>query len=488
MRSLRSRFIFSHLLPILLVVPLVTIILLYLLETQILLTDMSEDITEKANLIAQTVNGRPELLQNRPQAESFLAGVSIYIDEGILLINPQGNVIASSEILADEMAENDVDLSGLETAVTGDRSLVVTYGLTEQEAIVLVPVRDINQQLIGIVGVTDTLASAASQIGGLRTLVFLGLLLELLLGIIVGIIMARRLERPITRTMAAVVDIALGREIEPVPIKGPKELRELAQAVNTLAERLYLLEETRRRSLANIVHELARPLGAIRSAVYVLRHGADDDPHIRDELLYGIEESVENMQPLLDDLALLHGQVQGTIQLERHPVAISDWLPPLLLPWRAVAQEKGLQWQTDIPPTLPTLNIDPDRLGQAVGNLISNAIKYTPPQGSVSISAETTANELLIRVADSGPGILPEEEERIFEPFFRSQAQRRFPMGLGLGLTISRDLVEAHNGRLQLESRPGSGSYFTIHLPLSPTVPESIPTESERGSHHADTA
>ena len=96
MRSLRSRFIFSHLLPILLIVPLVTIILLYLLETQILLTDMSEDITEKADLIAQTVNGRPELLQNRPQAESFLAGVSIYIDEGIILINPQGNVIASS--------------------------------------------------------------------------------------------------------------------------------------------------------------------------------------------------------------------------------------------------------------------------------------------------------------------------------------------------------------------------------------------------------
>ena len=110
MRSLRSRFIFSHLLPILLIVPLVTIILLYLLETQILLTDMSEDITEKADLIAQTVNGRPELLQNRPQAESFLAGVSIYIDEGILLINPQGNVIASSEILADEM---DVVRTGL---------------------------------------------------------------------------------------------------------------------------------------------------------------------------------------------------------------------------------------------------------------------------------------------------------------------------------------------------------------------------------------
>jgi signal transduction histidine kinase len=207
-------------------------------------------------------------------------------------------------------------------------------------------------------------------------------------------------------------------------------------------------------------------LGAIRSAVYVLRHGADDDPQVRDELLSGIEASIENMQPLLEDLSLLHGQVQGTIQLNRQPVAISDWLPPILLPWRAVAQEKGLQWQTDIPPGLPTLNIDPERLAQAVGNLVSNGVKYTPQGGSVSVTAATTAGELLIRVEDSGPGIQPEEQERIFEPFFRSQAQRRFPMGLGLGLTIARDLVEAHNGKLQVQSTPGSGSCFTIHLPM----------------------
>ncbi len=267
------------------------------------------------------------------------------------------------------------------------------------------------------------------------------------------------------------VDIADGRHIDPVPIEGPTEIRDLGQAVNTLSERLRLLEETRRRSLANIVHELARPLGAIRSAVYVLRHGADDDPLLREELLGGIEESIENMQPLLDDLSLLHGQVQGTIQLNKRPVAISDWLPPILLPWRAVAQEKGLQWQADIPPGLPVLNIDPDRMAQVVGNLLSNAIKYTPAEGDVSVSAAVAAGELLIQIKDTGPGIEPEEQERIFEPFYRSQEQRRFPMGLGLGLTIARDLVKSHDGRLQLETIPGSGSCFTIHLPLATPIP-----------------
>ena len=471
MRSLRGRFILSHLLPILLVVPLITILLLYLLETQILLADMSENITEKANLIADTVNGRPELLQNSTQAESFINGVSISVDEGVILLSPQGVVIAATGQLPGEPLAEDLDLSGLETAVSGDRSLVITYGLTAQDAIVLVPVRDINQQLIGIVGVTDTLAGAASQISRLRTLVLAGLLLELLLGIVVGMIMARRLGKPILRTAASVVDIADGRQIDPVPIEGPKEIRDLGQAVNTLSERLRLLEETRRRSLANIVHELARPLGAVRSAVYVLRHGADDDPLLREELLGGIEKSIENMQPLLDDLSLLHGQVQGTIQLNKRPVAISDWLPSILLPWRTVAQEKGLQWQADVPPGLPVLKIDPDRMAQVVGNLLSNAIKYTPAAGDVSVAAAAASGELLIQIRDTGPGIEPEEQERIFEPFYRSQEQRRFPMGLGLGLTIARDLVESHDGRLQLETTPGSGSCFTIHLPLTTPKP-----------------
>jgi HAMP domain-containing protein len=237
MQSLRSRFIFSHLLPILLVVPLVTILLLYLLETQILLAEMSEEITEKANLIADTVNGRPELLQNAAQAESFIAGVSIYVDEGILLISPQGDVVAATETTPGEPLAEEVDLSGLETAVSGNSSLVITYGVTQHQAIVLVPVKDINQQLIGIIGVTDTLAGAASQISRLRSLVLAGLLLELLLGVIIGMIMARRLGQPIISTAAAVVDIADGHQIDPVPIEGPKEIRALGQAVNTLSER-----------------------------------------------------------------------------------------------------------------------------------------------------------------------------------------------------------------------------------------------------------
>jgi signal transduction histidine kinase len=148
---------------------------------------------------------------------------------------------------------------------------------------------------------------------------------------------------------------------------------------------------------------------------------------------------------------------------------LSDWLPPTLFPWRAAAREKGLEWKTDIPSDLPSLELDPDRIAQALGNLLSNAIKYTPQGGEVSVRAAANKHEVWIGVSDTGPGILPEEHQRVFEPFYRSDHERRFPQGLGLGLTIARDLVEAHGGKLDVASTPGKGCTFTICLPVQDT-------------------
>ena len=465
MRSLRSSFIISHLIPVLVVVPLVGLILIYLLETQVFLMQMSEDISDKANLIAETVNGRPELLQDTAEAETFINGVSIYIEEQVLLIGPDGEVVASNEPVGDASVDSLAGASALETAVTGEENLVITYGLVEQRAIVLVPVQDINQQLVGIVGVTDTLAGAANQFQRLRTIIAGALALQLVLGGLIGWWLAKRLGQPIEQAASAVVAIANGQAIDPVPIEGPQEIRELSEAVNILSERLRLLEATRRRSLANIVHELGRPLGAINTATYVLRQGAGDDPQLRDELLAGIESAVTNMEPLLNDLSQLYGQVQGTVQLTLQPVDLNEWLLPALLPWRTVAREKGLAWQVDIAADLPTIEIDPERMNQVIGNLISNAIKYTPQGGAVAVTADADKDTVNIGICDNGPGIDPEEQERIFEPFYRSQAHRRFPQGLGLGLTIARDLVEAHGGTLELASEPGEGSCFVVQLP-----------------------
>jgi signal transduction histidine kinase len=452
-------------------VPLFGLGLIYLLETEILLAELSEDVSDRAILIANAVNSQPNIWQDPEQAASFVSGIEYSVQGRIFLLGPEGNILASNDPeLADHIgnsAGTELELEGINTALGGESSILGFYEINQQRSEALIPVTDINKQLIGIVGVTDSLEGVSTEFGQLRWLVMIALLVEILLAVAIALFLASRLARPITSVTESVTEIALGQRIEPVAEEGPLEIRQLAASVNILAERLHTLEDTRRRLLANLVHELGRPLGAIRAAIHTMRQGAAEDPQIREELLAGMEDEVIRMQPLLDDLAQLHGQVLGTLELNREPTALSEWLPSILLPWRAAVLEKGIRWQATIPAGLPTVDLDPGRMAQVVGNLLSNAIKYTPADGSVQVTAGADQEKYWFRVADSGPGIVPEEQEKVFEPFFRSTQQRRFPQGLGLGLTIARDLVEAHGGTLEVESDPENGSEFTARLPIN---------------------
>jgi two-component system, OmpR family, sensor histidine kinase BaeS len=287
-------------------------------------------------------------------------------------------------------------------------------------------------------------------------------------------VLALDLGRPIQETQRAAEQLAYGQPPAPLAEQGPEEIRSLACSFNVLAARLQTLEESRRRLLANLVHELGRPLGALLAAVQALTEGADQDQALRGELLGGMEAQIHRLQRLLDDLAQLHDRVLGSLELNRQPLALAEWLPETLSPWRETALQRALMWQSNIPAEMPVISADPDRLAQAVGNLVSNAIKYTPPQGSITVSAGSQAGEVWLRVTDTGPGIAAEEQARIFAPFYRGPVAGRFPQGMGLGLSIARDLVTAHDGRLTVESAPGSGSQFTIWLPVitppNPTV------------------
>ena len=466
MASLRGRLILSHLLPLLIVIPLVGLILIYTLETQVVLADLSERLTERANLIIEALEDQPEVWTDDEQAAIFISDVSDIVQGNFFLLKSDGSLIASYNSELPGRATDASQLEGLDTALAGDQSLIIHYRLLNPSVEVLLPVIDAQQQLVGIVAVSQTLESIFTSIGNVRSLVVLILLAQLLLGVIIGIFLASRVSRPIVRAAEGVINIADGVDISPVPEEGPREIRQLSAAVNSLSKRLRSLEESRRRSLANIVHELGRPLGAIQSAVHLLLTGSVD-PQVERELLEGVDGEVKRMQPLLDDLALLHGQVTGSLTLDRKPTEMNDWLTSSILPWRAAALEKELHWNADIPDNLPTLNIDQKRKAQVLGNLLSNGVKYAPEGGMLQINAGLDMGQFWFQVSDNGPGIDPEEAEYIFEPFFRSQSTRRFPQGLGLGLTIARDIVEAHGGQLVLSSEPDNGSQFKVNLPLN---------------------
>ncbi len=169
---------------------------------------------------------------------------------------------------------------------------------------------------------------------------------------------------------------------------------------------------------------------------------------------------------VLDNLTQLHGQIPGSLEILRHPTDLQQWLPEVIAPWKAAAQSKGLSWQAEIVPELPIVDIDADRMAQAVGNLLSNAVKYTPTGGQVKISVSEESGKLKISVQDTGPGIDPAEMDQIFEPFYRSNRETRFPQGMGLGLAIAREIVSAHEGEIKVQSERGRGSIFEIMLEI----------------------
>lgn len=176
---------------------------------------------------------------------------------------------------------------------------------------------------------------------------------------------------------------------------------------------------------------------------------------------------MENLQKLLEDLAHLHEQVLGPLELNLENISRNEWLPAMLRPWEELARQKRLEWIVSLPAKLPIIKVDPTRFSQIIGNLLSNAIKFTPPGGQIKLSADVEPNQFWLQVSDNGPGVPAGDQEKIFDPFYRADQKNLSYEGMGLGLSIVRDLVQAHQGRIVVTSDMGKGGQFTISLPLS---------------------
>jgi signal transduction histidine kinase len=469
LRTLRSRFVLSHVLPLTIIIPVMGIALIYVLETQVLLDVLSQELEGQAMLSAKIAAGRPEIWREPEQAQAFVTEVGADVGTRVMLLDAQGKLLASTEPTDAERLGQIIELDGWASTLSGDKSVRTVYSRQMQQEIVdvLVPVMDQGMQIAGVVRLSHQLTNVYEQFLRQRYLIGGILLLGLLLGSVVGWVLALNLERPLRDVTKAANQLASGEQLAPLPERGPKEIQNLLHSMNILVQRLLSLEQARRHLLSNLVHELGRPLGAFRSATQALQGRSGEDAALRQELLAGMDAEIDHLGRLLDDLAGLHDQVLGTLELNRQPTALSEWLARTVPPWRESAQAKDLTWKASIPPDLPTIDLDPDRLAQVLGNLLSNAIKYTPSGGTVSLVAGVEHKEAWIRISDTGPGISAEEQARIFAPFYRSQPGRRFPQGMGLGLNIAYILVAAHGGKLELDSVPGQGSHFTVRLPLS---------------------
>jgi two-component system, OmpR family, phosphate regulon sensor histidine kinase PhoR len=229
------------------------------------------------------------------------------------------------------------------------------------------------------------------------------------------------------------------------------------------------LERVRQDFVANVSHEFKTPLTAIQGFAETLLGGALDDKKNRARFVEIIREHAQRLARLTDDLLKLSRIEAGQLELESRPVSIATLVSGCVETTRLKAEAKGIRIAAELPSGLPPVRADAAWLGEVLQNLLDNAVQYTPPDGQIRVTAESDGREVTFTVADTGIGIPEAELERIFERFYRVDAARsREAGGTGLGLSIARHVVEAHGGRIWVESAVGQGSRFHFSIPAVP--------------------
>jgi two-component system, OmpR family, sensor histidine kinase BaeS len=288
----------------------------------------------------------------------------------------------------------------------------------------------------------------------------------------IGLLMARRIAVPLAAVAVATQRIAGGeRDVLITRKTGVRELDGIAAAVNDLSRSLQEQEALRRRLTSDVAHELRTPLATLQSHLEALIDGVWAPEQAR---LTGLHEEIMRINRLVTDLENL-ARFEGDAALRRSPTDLGELVRATVGNHQAQYGAKGVALAFSVEGDNRLVSIDPDRMSQAVINLLSNALKFTPAGGSVRVDVRYQGSATRVSVSDTGVGIEPRDLARIFERFYRVDSSRsRETGGSGIGLSIARAIVEAHGGTLTAASEPGRGSCFTIDLPSNEGASRSL--------------
>lgn len=334
------------------------------------------------------------------------------------------------------------------------------------------PVYDPNNRVSGAVCLILSLSDFRATMANLRVelLLFAGVLG--FLSLLLGVFLAGIFTRPLAQAGSMSTRIASGDYSARIARKGPRELVELAQNFNHMAEELESQSKLRIQVLANITHELARPLGALRLGVDSLRKGAIDDQEFAIDLLKDMSDTLQNMEALLDDMSIAAQPTHSPLPLDLQRVDVKEYLRTIYSRFKSRADNRNLRFILDLPEEALLICADEYRLNQIFGNLIDNSLKFSPPGGRIHLSASRVDPWVEISIEDTGPGIPPDQISEIFTPFMRGRNVNDTSAGMGLGLSIVKQLVDAHQGQVELVNLPSadrripSGLLCVVRLPV----------------------
>jgi len=364
---------------------------------------------------------------------------------GLWLADANGTIVASSDntLLGQSIAAN-------------ERAESVPIQVDGQRVGILIA----NSQMMH--GVTDT--AAQDFLAQVNRSILLAGLAAAAIALVLGFLLFRQITAPLNALASASDKIAAGDLTARSPVSGDDEIARVGRSFNAMADQLARSETARQNMLADIAHELRNPIGVIQSHLEAMMDGVFP---MDVEQVTSLHDETLLLARLVGDLRELALADAGQLTLNRAPTALRGLIERVVNAFQAQANEREIKLTASVPEYIPPLNIDAQRIEQVLRNLLSNALRYTPANGVVMVTATQEKKLARVQVHDTGAGITPDALPHVFERFWRGDKARSRTQGsTGLGLAIAKQLVEAHGGEIGVESEPGKGTTFWFTLPI----------------------
>ena len=459
MQGIKKRLVGSYLLVILLTVIIMDTFLLVGIRQYYY--DNVKDVLEKQAEVAGSFYGR--YLPNNDlerEAGALLKSFSSTTAAQVQIINAVGMVLADSQgaPAAEKLSFSDIQRAQAgelgqwqgNLPVTGEPAMSVSYPLKSGD------------QVVGAVRFVTSLTGIHGAIRKVALILIAAGLLVVLLATTVSVLLSATITRPVERITRVAEEMAAGRFSARAAKKYDDEVGKLADTLNCMAEEIVRSDQLKNQFIASVSHELRTPLTSIKGWAITLRAGGVKNMDEINDGLSIIERESDRLTLLVDELLDFSRLSAGKIKLQQDTVNLQELLDSIVKQLNPRAQRQRICLVCETLKDLPVVKADPNRLKQVVINLLDNALKFTPPGGTVRISAQAGEEQVQIKIADTGNGIPHAELSKVKQKFYKGTSSA----GSGIGLSICDEIVELHRGQLIIDSLPGQGTEVRVILPL----------------------
>lgn len=466
-RSVFLRLFFSYMIIIILGLGLVGLFISFIVEGYIYDTKRDE-LLRKARMVNLTIQQEPTMSESDI---NFLVFFDQSFDTRIWVFDRAGKVIATST--TEEVSKGKtVDTAIVESVISGDNVTkgMVFEGLTKPMLSVAIPWGK-GQEVYGGIVLHSSIAEAKGIVSNIRETVLWGILLGIVISVALISYLSWSISRPLQKIDAAAAEIGLGNYSKRIDVTSEDEIGELATTINTMAEKLEKIEGERQKLdrirtdfLANVSHELRTPLTAMQGFLEALQDGLISED-ARDKYYDIMYSETIHMNRLLDDIMHFIRLRNKEVLIERYPVNVKSLVEKVMLKLDKEMKAKHNTFEQMIPENIPEVYADQVRIEQIISNIVKNSIKFTE-NGLISLTVEEDGPYVRFDIKDTGIGMSEADLEYIWERFYKADRGRsKRDSGTGLGLAIVKELVELHEGKIEVKSELGEGSIFTIWIP-----------------------